>query len=123
MEEWDSESLVESGSRQIARETRDLALNKSRLDEVQEELLEKELRRKARLEAIDNYIRFSVLKLSGFTALIVGVSEFIVPDFLPITLNDPRTIWVTGLALLVGKGATDIMNKLLVEATKKWWQT
>jgi hypothetical protein len=72
--------------------------------------------RRARLDALNDYIGFVVVKLVGFTCLIGGTMALVLPNLL--TIPKPSAVAGGGFALLVtNKTTLNVLTKVM-EALK-----
>lgn len=68
----------------------------------------RQIKRNARLNAIDDYIGFAVVKLSGLGSTLCGVLELLNPDLLLIE-TEPGTLLGVGVSLLAGRKAVNFV--------------
>jgi hypothetical protein len=85
---------------------------KNTLAVIKNEALARSIKRKENLAALNDYIGFTVTKLSGFTSLIIGGLEIANPNFHPISLIPPESVVALGLALLTGTKVINILAKI-----------
>lgn len=83
-----------------------------KLSSIRNDALARAERRKANLAAINDYIGFTVTKLTGFAALITGAVEMFNPNFHPISSLPPESVVAFGLALLTGPKVINILAKI-----------
>jgi hypothetical protein len=69
------------------------------------------INRKARIQAIEDYMTLIVGKSIGLVALIVAGIVFIKPDVLPLTQKQGLYALSGGIALLVGDKAIAVLRK------------
>ena len=70
------------------------------------------LERRARLDALSDYIGFVVVKLVGFACLIGGTVALVLPDLL--TMPKPSAVAGGGLALLVtNKTTINVLTRVM----------
>ncbi|MDJ0902864.1 MAG: hypothetical protein QNJ55_29095 [Xenococcus sp. MO_188.B8] len=84
--------------------------------EVKKKLEIERLKRKYLIEKINDYGDIIVIKVFGLGSLTIGVSELLVPSFLPIVLTNPVTatgLIGTGMAFLLNKKARSVAQKFL----------
>ena len=85
---------------------------KTELKDVKNELEERKLRRRARIEAVEDVLGVVTLKTSGVTMLGTGLLEYISPDVIAAVLPQPLAVAGIGFGILVGRKAA----KSLVDA-------
>lgn len=87
------------------------------LKEVKSELDERRLRRRAKIEAVEEIVGAVTLKVSGATMLGTGLIEYFAPDFVAAVLPQPLAVAGVGFGILVGKKAfksvVDAIGQLL----------
>lgn len=71
------------------------------------------LRRKARLEAIEDYISFITTKVSGLALTTAGALELLNPEIIIAVLPQPASLMGIGFALLAGKSALKLLSKAI----------
>ncbi len=71
-----------------------------------------QIRRKAKLDSIKDYIGFVVSQLFGLISLIAGIIGAFVPSILPFKISNPTTYIGIGLGVLVGKSIVTTIAKV-----------
>jgi len=72
----------------------------------------KDLQRKARIAAWNEYIGFGVSKAGGLAAAVCGGLDLLNPALIP-HIPHPEAFLGGGLALLTGKSIVNVLSKLL----------
>ena len=85
-------------------------MNKEEFDAAKRALEVKQLQRKDRLAALNEYVGFAVSKLAGLGALVFGGLDIINPSLIP-HIPHPEYALGTGLALLTGKSIVSKIAK------------
>ena len=88
------------------------ALARQQLAQIRVAQEERKLLRRSRITTWNEYISFGVCKAIGLAGLTLGGLEYLDPNFLSITLNNPGLIAGAGLALLTGKNIVALFAKL-----------
>jgi hypothetical protein len=70
------------------------------------------IQREGKIAVWNDYIGFTISKLLGIGALIIGGIESLDPNILSITLKNPEAVAGLGLALLTGKSVISLIAKL-----------
>lgn len=83
------------------------------IDKAKKTMLLASIRRKDKLQAINDYIGFATAKSFGLIALIVGVFETVDPSILPINMDHPERAIAIGLALLTGNRIISLIAKVV----------
>ena len=81
----------------------DLIDPKTSTEAKKHELAERKMVRRARLEAVDDYVGLVTTKLAGAGMVGVGVLEWLSPDVIAAVLPQPLLIAGAGIGLLAGK--------------------
>lgn len=85
----------------------------SPISKAKQEALVRSTKRKEDLAALNDHIGFWVNKIAGFTALGIGVTELVNPDFHPVTATTPEAVAAIGVALLSGPKIISMLAKVL----------
>lgn len=83
------------------------------VNQVKKEIETRQLLRKARLDAVEDYIYFVSSKVGGLGLLGSGAFEILSPDIIHAVLPQPGGLMGMGFALLGGKQALKLLAKLL----------
>jgi len=87
-----------------------------KLEDIEVAIKINQLKRQEKMQAIDEWIGFCATKVVGTGALLIGGLEFIVPNFLVVTIAAPLTpisLVGFGLSLLAGKKAISLVKNAL----------
>lgn len=84
----------------------------SNLREAREKIEIDSMRRKARLDALRDYVTFGATTLGGLGLTILGTSEVFSPETLSIVLSSPETVAGAGIALLGGRKAMKVLSQV-----------
>lgn len=71
----------------------------------------KDLERKGKLKAWNDWIGFAVSKATGLGGVILGGLEMLDPSVIAAPIPSPEIVLATGLALLTGKGILSVFQK------------
>ena len=69
----------------------------------------REIKRNARLNAIDDYIGFAVVKLTGLGTTVCGILELFNPELLMIEM-EPGILLGVGVSVLAGRKAVNFVS-------------